>query len=341
MADTAERQANLLSSSAVPIYVAAAWLLDGPIRWAMAGMALLLTVVGFAVRRAPGDRDKWAGVVTCLLASGVWGWLTPRIPMLASAVLVVAIIYPALMLPARSARGLLVVAPMVALAAQFAEGFAGSQAVQAVAVAMTSVGLGLVFYRIRRVTAQRISDDTRALAEANARLENLSRTDGLTGLANRRRLDEALDQAWVDAVAGDEPVSVVMVDIDHFKSYNDHYGHLGGDDCLRKVAATLAGAIREGDLAARYGGEEFSVIIAGGDAVEVAERIRLAVSELAAEHVTAPSGRVTVSVGVATARPGEIGAARQLLEAADLSLYQAKRDGRNRVGPMVTHLQAA
>ncbi|GAA1656578.1 GGDEF domain-containing protein [Actinoplanes couchii] len=329
---TAERRVALLSSATVPIYTVGAWLLTGPFRWWMALTAILLTVTGIALRRTPGDLERWASIVMCAVVNVVWGWLTPEIPLLSTAAMMTAIIYGTMMLPARQSRGMIVLLPLTALAGQMAAGVQGRLALQSVGVALTSIMLGFVLYRIRQAFGQRIDDDTRALAEANTRLENQSRTDGLTGLANRRRLDEKLDDA---------PGGVIMVDVDHFKSYNDHYGHLGGDDCLRSVAGAIAGAIGDRDVAARYGGEEFSVIVAGDDTVEVAERIRRAVWDLAEEHTAAPDGRVTVSVGLAVSRPGENRSGRELLGSADLSLYRAKRDGRNRVGPLVTDRLAA
>jgi diguanylate cyclase (GGDEF)-like protein len=126
-----------------------------------------------------------------------------------------------------------------------------------------------------------------------------------------------------------------MVDIDHFKPFNDHYGHPEGDFCLRRVGKTLSAAIRKDtDLAVRYGGEEFVLLLPGADAseaVDVAERLRRAVEELRIAHAAAPSGHVTISVGVAALIPGARQAAERLIETADAALYAAKRGGRNAV----------
>lgn len=175
----------------------------------------------------------------------------------------------------------------------------------------------------------------RALEGANLRLELLSTIDPLTGLANRRRFAEALATEWGRAQRSLGPLGAVMVDIDHFKLYNDRYGHLAGDACLRRVAATLAENVRgPSDIVARYGGEEFSTILPGADqaeALHVGERLRAAVARLAEPHVGMPLGIVTVSVGAASIVPAPDGNPEALLEAADAALYQAKEQGRDRV----------
>jgi diguanylate cyclase (GGDEF)-like protein len=126
-----------------------------------------------------------------------------------------------------------------------------------------------------------------------------------------------------------------MIDVDHFKKYNDTYGHVMGDACLQRVAAALSAALRSADVLARYGGEEFAVIIADRseqEAIEVADRLRAEVSDMRLPHEGAgPGAIVTISVGVATARPASPHEARHLLEDADLNLYAAKQNGRNRV----------
>lgn len=166
------------------------------------------------------------------------------------------------------------------------------------------------------------------------RLELLSHVDGLTGVANRRRFDEALRRELVRARRQGGALALIMADIDHFKLLNDHHGHLVGDARLQDVAATLmACARRGGDLVARYGGEEFAVLLPGADAdeaVEVAERMRAAVE---ARGLVSPaaSGVVTVSIGLAQLdHAGE--EAQALIDRADKALYQAKHDGRNRIG---------
>jgi len=175
----------------------------------------------------------------------------------------------------------------------------------------------------------------RQLAEKNAILEQLSSLDGLTGIANRRRFDTALDEEWRRARRDDKDLSLVMIDVDFFKRYNDRYGHLRGDDCLRQVAATLATeAHRAGDLVARYGGEEFVVLLPGtaADGVAVvADGMRQRVEALALPHVASEvADHVTISLGSATLRPDEYSTPQRLIELADLALYEAKKSGRNR-----------
>ncbi|KAB2969809.1 diguanylate cyclase [Zoogloea sp.] len=176
---------------------------------------------------------------------------------------------------------------------------------------------------------------TAELEEANLELARRSDTDGLTGLANRRCFDEALQGELSRACRARRPLALIMIDVDHFKQYNDHYGHLAGDDCLRRVAAVLeAGVHRPGDLSARYGGEEFAVIAASADAAGsavLAERLRAGIEALAIPHAGAPAGVVTASFGVAVLVPDSNKVADRLIGMADEALYRAKEEGRNRV----------
>jgi diguanylate cyclase (GGDEF)-like protein len=178
---------------------------------------------------------------------------------------------------------------------------------------------------------RKVVERTLALEQVNARLEALSVTDPLTGLTNRRGLAAVFEAEW----ARGTPLAVLMLDIDRFKLYNDRYGHLGGDACLRRVAAALSASARTGvDLVARYGGEEFAIILPDTDcagARVVAERVRGAVAALAEPHLDVPLGIVTVSVGVAAAIPTQHSSIEQLLARADAALYEAKRAGRNQV----------
>jgi diguanylate cyclase (GGDEF)-like protein len=170
-------------------------------------------------------------------------------------------------------------------------------------------------------------------------LAALARTDGLTGVANRRAFDDLLDSEWARAVRDRSRVSLLMVDVDHFKSFNDHNGHQVGDDCLRAVANALAATVRRpGDLVARYGGEEFAVILPGTDQEGALELGEAALAAIEALRLPNPGNEtcawVTVSIGVATAVAASGGTARMpegLLQAADLALYKAKAAGRNRV----------
>ncbi len=165
-------------------------------------------------------------------------------------------------------------------------------------------------------------------------LESLSFRDGLTGLYNRRWLDHVLEAEWARAARNGRTLSLVMLDLDCFKAYNDHYGHLAGDECLKTVAQTITTAFRRtSDVAARYGGEEFAVVPTETPAENVesrAEHVRRCVEQLSLEHAfSAVTDRVTISVGVASVIPRAGHDPRELLEAADSALYRAKRRGRN------------
>lgn len=183
---------------------------------------------------------------------------------------------------------------------------------------------------------RQVAERTRELSEANRRLQQLSECDGMTGIANRRKFDAIWEVEWQRAVRHGLPLAVAMIDVDHFKAYNDRYGHQAGDDCLQRVAQALAAtAQRSSDLVARYGGEEFVVVLpslTAQQALHVAERLRAAVADLSIPHAgnnAAPV--VTVSIGMAWRTP-ELNAqpADQLAE-ADILLYQAKNQGRNSV----------
>jgi diguanylate cyclase (GGDEF)-like protein len=190
---------------------------------------------------------------------------------------------------------------------------------------------------------QKVAARTEELALANERLEQLSITDSLTGMANRRRFDMVLDAEWLRAQRLGEPIGLAMVDIDRFKLYNDHNGHAAGDKCLHRVAIELASNIRAKDLAARYGGEEFAIVMPGTDmraGVAAAERLRRAVIALAEPHEQVAEGIVTVSIGVAAMVPSSTDAAASVVEMADAELYRAKRAGRNRVSPAGPHMSA-
>lgn len=174
-----------------------------------------------------------------------------------------------------------------------------------------------------------------ALTEANERLEHLAQEDGLTGLANRRYFDARLLFNFQQALEGQTPLAVVMVDVDEFKKYNDLYGHLGGDECLRQIAHALRSAVwRSGDLVARYGGEEMVLLLPATDAegaLEVAQRARLAVADLRIPHAASALGTVSISLGVAAGVPQPDSTPFELLKAADEALYLAKQEGRNTV----------
>jgi len=169
---------------------------------------------------------------------------------------------------------------------------------------------------------------------AQLALEKLASRDGLTGLANRRCFDDTLAAEWARAQRLCAPISLLMVDVDNFKAYNDANGHLGGDECLKRIATAVASEMRANDLVARYGGEEFAVILPNQSlkgAAIVAERIRRRVESLELPNGLAPLRRVTVSIGAATAIVGPDNCASELVATADAALYRAKHLGRNRI----------
>jgi len=175
----------------------------------------------------------------------------------------------------------------------------------------------------------------RELDNANQELKRLSASDGLTGIANRRFFDEQIAREWRRARRGVTSVALMMCDVDHFKRFNDTYGHQAGDDCLRRVAGAIATSLeRAADVVARYGGEEFVVILPEtsiGGALIVAEKIRHAIHELAIPHCASSFGRVTLSIGIGAATPDLNDGPEHLILTADRALYQAKHDGRDRV----------
>lgn len=167
-------------------------------------------------------------------------------------------------------------------------------------------------------------------------LRSLALLDGLTGVANRRKFDKELDRDWRQCAREKTTLSVIMVDVDYFKRYNDHYGHQAGDTCLQTVAKTLSGALsRPYDLLARYGGEEFACILPNtslNDAVQIARRMMATVQALKVEHLTSELGHLSISLGVAAVTPTDALLPQTLVAEADKQLYQAKQDGRARVG---------
>ncbi len=180
---------------------------------------------------------------------------------------------------------------------------------------------------LRDITEQKLAQEA---------LQTLADKDGLTGLANRRTFDERLKADWSLAQRTETDISLLFIDIDHFKQFNDTYGHQAGDDCLKLVAETLANqSLRPSDLPARYGGEEFAIILPGVDAKGaglVAERVRKAIYDLSYPHSSnSAADCVTISIGVSSFIPEKEQQASCLIEAADQVLYQAKEKGRNRV----------
>jgi diguanylate cyclase (GGDEF)-like protein len=173
------------------------------------------------------------------------------------------------------------------------------------------------------------------LTAANQRLETLSHQDGLTGIANRRAFDFLIERQFVEAQRRREPFAVVLCDVDHFKAYNDQYGHLAGDECLRQVAAALARSCKRAtDVAARYGGEEFALLLPDTPAAGALRVVEIAQTELAALAIThagsTTSNVVTFSAGIASYLPERDKVSRDLAARADEALYRAKQLGRNR-----------
>lgn len=176
---------------------------------------------------------------------------------------------------------------------------------------------------------------TEELKIANQQLQQLVLIDPLTGIANRRLFDERFKTEWRRALLEKQPISLILLDLDFFKHYNDAYGHLAGDDCLRRVAEALsANVYRTGDLVARVGGEEFSILLPNADRTDVlavAEAIRSEIFELNIKHERSPYQRMTASVGATTMLPDKKTTPDVLIAMADGAMYQAKASGRNNV----------
>jgi GGDEF domain-containing protein len=208
--------------------------------------------------------------------------------------------------------------------------------------------------------AGQLSAREQELRDSNNQLRELAQVDALTGLANRRSFNDRLASEWKLAIRLRQPIAVLMIDVDHFKLFNDLYGHVQGDACLRKVSGVLmagtraqaensiqapeavcpsplqriGGHSRKADFAARYGGEEFAVLLPGADleaALQIAERLRRGVENLLIAHGGASWGFVSISIGAASISPAERGSPQDVTEWADAALYQAKHQGRNRV----------
>lgn len=186
---------------------------------------------------------------------------------------------------------------------------------------------------VARVDVTKLVRKGKLLEADNHELAHQSATDDLTGLANRRRFDEALATEWQRAARSGAPLSLMMVDIDHFKKFNDHYGHLAGDECLRQVAAILNGSVRRaGELVARFGGEEFVILLPGADvahACETAQQCMARIAKAAIPHAaSSTAAHVTFSMGIACTSGDTSQSLTDLLNAADAAMYRAKSSGR-------------
>lgn len=204
-------------------------------------------------------------------------------------------------------------------------------------IVLAFIGTKMAALVKRREEAEKKSNDALLKIEIlNKTLEQQAMQDGLTGLANRRHFDYTLTTELTRASRDATPLSLIMMDVDHFKLYNDSYGHLKGDECLKNIAGAVRSSLnRPSDLAARYGGEEFGVILPNTDAsgaLVIAEQIRASVRQLEIEHRKNTSGLVTISLGVSTwNRTNRMPLASDLIESADNALYESKNTGRDRV----------
>ncbi|MBS0345306.1 MAG: sensor domain-containing diguanylate cyclase [Proteobacteria bacterium] len=169
--------------------------------------------------------------------------------------------------------------------------------------------------------------------QLNHKLEALSKQDELTGVANRRLFEQTMAAEWARARRSGQPLSLMMFDVDYFKNYNDHYGHVRGDDCLQRIARAISAMpVRSSDLFARYGGEEFTLVLPetpADAALQIAEKCRQLVVDLQLPHAMSPTGIVSISVGLCTMVPDITGDHVAMIERADEKLYRAKRNGRN------------
>jgi len=198
--------------------------------------------------------------------------------------------------------------------------------------------LGAKMKAMQRIADMRrqLTSTTQALEQANQELQWMLGVDALTGLSNRRRLDRILMREIAHCARHKQPMSVIMADIDHFKAFNDCYGHLAGDECLQQVAKAMQDeTLRLTDLIARYGGEEFCVILPNTTtegATQVAQRMQEAVAALSIDHEANEGiGRVTLSYGVSTHVPDSSFEVKRILHEADMALYSAKQNGRNQI----------
>ena len=198
-------------------------------------------------------------------------------------------------------------------------------------MSMTAIGLFRREFLCRTQAENALRDTAEQMALS-------ATTDALTGLANRRAFEARLSQEWLRSIRAEMPIALFMLDIDHFKRFNDQYGHPAGDDALRSIASCIASKLmRPGDLGARYGGEEFAVLLPeteSAGAMIVAERIRSAVTDLGLRQAENPDGHITISIGVAVAYPMVGDSSAAIVNLADRALYAAKHGGRNRINAM-------
>ena len=287
-----------------------------PGRWVrdsvLAMMPVLMTLQVMLIFRLNSGENAWAYqylVILVMMSANINLQLDLRFALVASAV--TAVIYFGTVLPSGCPQAVKIIA-----AAIFTTGaYFSLQARQPIE------------YGQRRLFLRKLQEQLR-----REEAEDVASRDALTGLSNRRHFDERTAAVW----AAGGPVAIIMIDIDHFKLFNDRYGHPAGDHCIKRVAGVLSAVLRgQDDLAVRFGGEEFVLLLPGTDmetALQIAERARRAREGLAILHEASLTGRVvTASLGVAAGRTSE--PVQALLAAADAALYEAKRGGRNRVFP--------
>jgi diguanylate cyclase (GGDEF)-like protein len=222
------------------------------------------------------------------------------------------------------------IAMMASIARRFGRGDWSARAAR--------IGLPAEFIPLARAfnaMAAKLSERERELVATNDRLTVIASMDMLSGLANRRGFQSRLDFEWLKAQQEKQEVALLMIDVDHFKLFNDTYGHPEGDACLARIGETLSGIAQNTlGFAARYGGEEFCLLLPNLNpamALRVGEMVRVAVAGLGIPHATSPHQQITVSVGVACSAPNDAKEPRDLVEAADAALYAAKHRGRNAV----------
>jgi two-component system, chemotaxis family, response regulator WspR len=213
----------------------------------------------------------------------------------------------------------------------------------------------VVYHSTCYINKKKQDDINRALLETQKKMEKkiyklmqLSTVDGLTGVGNRRALDTVIEKSWLTSLRSHTDISLIMVDVDHFKKFNDQYGHVAGDDCLKAIADSLTDELpRKTDFVGRYGGEEFAIVLPATNlvgATVVAERLRKKISLLKIENKKSPvSEFISVSMGVSSAVPNRKTGRLSLIESADSALYEAKESGRNQVAVshIVTELETA
>lgn len=294
--------------------------------------------------------DAWRHALTTGLSGAAWGiggMFIPTAEPLAVALVVTAIqalvmggvVTLGAYLPAFLAFALPACLPMSVVLALSDRPTEWLMATYSVIFLLLMIGIAIHFNRSLRRTWQLTfekEDLISALTEAHDRLAVLAETDGLTGLANRRRFDELLEREVARLRRSGTPLSLILLDVDHFKDFNDCYGHVAGDDCLRRVAGIFPDLLqRATDVVARYGGEELAVLLPDtghGGAIAIAEAIRTRVAALAVPHAgSRTADHVTVSLGVVTVTHNGDHAPRDVVHLADEQLYHAKGQGRNRV----------